>query len=346
MPCPSEAEALQTISTLVSEWLGASALSLESRSNGADWTAKWKGRILVFEYRRSADAASIAAAIEQLSAHAKSAGKRAVPILVVPYMGNVGQRRCHEAGVHWLDLSGNASIRADGLVIEVRGNENRFKRRGRPSSAFFPKAARIARQLLIRADKSLLQKELAEEADLDAGYTSKIVRRLEEDGLLLRDSEGRVRPRDPALLLDAWSEAYSFDKHRIVRGHVAGRSSDQVTKRIAASLKKARAPHAATGLAGAWLLTKFATYRVATFFVNEDGIEHLRSEVGFREEERGANTWMVLPNDAGVLQGAKTRNGMMCAHPVQVYLDLLAHPERGQEAAQELRKRLLPGGET
>jgi hypothetical protein len=34
----------------------------------------------------------------------------------------------------------------------------------------------------------------------------------------------------------------------------------------------------------------------------------------------------------------------MCAHPVQIYLDLLAHPERAKEAAEELRKRLLPGG--
>lgn len=153
-----------------------------------------------------------------------------------------------------------------------------------------------------------------------------------------------MQAKDPALLLDAWSEDYAFDKHRIVQGHVTARSSDQVVKKIAASLKHAETPHAATGLAGAWLLTKFATFRVATFFVTENGLEHLRDETGFREEDRGANTWLVVPNDEGVFHGGTPKGGVMCAHPVQVYLDLLAHPERAQEAAQELRKRLLPGG--
>jgi hypothetical protein len=256
-------------------------------------------------------------------------------------MGDVGKRLCKEADVHWLDLSGNASIRADGLVIEVRGKENRFKRRGRPSTAFSPKAARIARQLLIHADQPLLQKELAETAELDSGYTSKVVRRLEEDGLLLRNAEGHVRAKDPALLLDAWSEDYAFDKHRVVKGHVTARSSDQVVKKIAGSLKDAETPYAATGLAGAWLLTKLATFRVATFFVTEDGFHQLGNEAGFREEERGANTWLVVPNDEGVFHGATPKSGVMCAHPVQIYLDLLAHPERAQEAAEELRKREL-----
>ena len=74
MPPPNKAQALHIISTLLSEWLGTSTLALESRSEGSDWVAKWKGRKLLIEYKRSTDTTSINAAIVQVTASAGSAG--------------------------------------------------------------------------------------------------------------------------------------------------------------------------------------------------------------------------------------------------------------------------------
>lgn len=95
------------------------------------------------------------------------------------------------------------------------------------------------------------------------------------------------------------------------------------------------------GLAGAWLLTKFASFRVATIFLAEPPSKRLLCDLGFREEPRGANTWLVLPNDDGVFDGQEKIEGVACAHPVQVFRDLAGHPERAKEAADELRKRKL-----
>ena len=67
----------------------------------------------------------------------------------------------------------------------------------------------------------------------------------------------------------------------------------------------------------------------------------LKKELGFREEARGASTWLVAPNDEGVFDGAELVDGIRCVHPVQAYVDLKNHPERAAEAAEELRKRLL-----
>lgn len=64
--------------------------------------------------------------------------------------------------------------------------------------------------------------------------------------------------------------------------------------------------------------------------------------MGFREEARGANLWLVIPNDQGVFDGSDDISKIAhCVHPVQAYVDLKAHPERAQEAAAELRSRLL-----
>jgi len=67
--------------------------------------------------------------------------------------------------------------------------------------------------------------------------------------------------------------------------------------------------------------------------------------LGFREEPRGANLWLVFPNDEGVLQGAKEVDGVRAAHPVQVYLDLSGHPERAKEASDRLRNEMLKWGQ-
>jgi hypothetical protein len=70
------------------------------------------------------------------------------------------------------------------------------------------------------------------------------------------------------------------------------------------------------------------------------GDEALR-RLGFHEEDAGANVWIVRPNDASVFAGASTVRGLPVAHPIQVYLDLKAQPERSAEAAEALEKAHL-----
>ena len=64
-------------------------------------------------------------------------------------------------------------------------------------------------------------------------------------------------------------------------------------------------------------------------------------KLGFRSDPRGANLWLVVPNDEGAFHGSASRNGVRCVHPVQAYLDLKAQPERAAEAAERLRRDML-----
>ena len=61
-------------------------------------------------------------------------------------------------------------------------------------------------------------------------------------------------------------------------------------------------------------------------------------EIGFHEGARGSNTWLVVPDDAGVFTGAIERDGIRCVSPIQTYLDLKGQPERAEEAGAELRR--------
>ena len=114
---------------------------------------------------------------------------------------------------------------------------------------------------------------------------------------------------------------------------------------VGATLNAKKLDYAATGLAGAWLMTKFAAFRLVTIFVPEEPSENLLKAIGFRREERGANLWFTVPNDEAVFTGTSDVDGVQCVHPIQAYLDLNSQPERSAEAAQELRKRRLQWGQ-
>ena len=280
-------------------------------------------------------------AVKQVREHANLIREQAVPLVAVPFMGDVGRRICEEAGIGWLDLSGNAHIVARGFRIIVEGRPNRFRSAGRPPNLFAPKSSRVVRWLLIHPGKSLTQREIARSTDMDEGFVSRIVSRLEQQGYIVREERSAIRPKDPALLLDAWRETYQFSKHTIYQGHVAARSGDALLKFTCDTLAVQNVAHATTGLAAAWAFTRFAAFRIATVYLADDPPRELTEKLSFREGPRGANLWLVVPNDAGVFHGAIEKDGIRCVHPVQGYLDLKGHPERASEAAERLRSELL-----
>jgi hypothetical protein len=299
------------------------------------------GQSFAVEVLAAASPGALAAHAPQVAAAARRLRRRAVPLLVVPFMGDAGRRVCDAARIPWFDLSGNAHIVAPGLRIIVDGRPNRFRGPGRPASTFAPKSSRVVRWLLENEGRALTQREIARATDMTDGFVSRIASRLEDESYVVREASGALRVKDPALLLDAWRDEYRFDKHVLLQGHVAARSGDALARFVGDTLAESSVEHAATGLAAAWQMTHFAAFRIATFFLAESPSKELLEKLGFREDARGANLWLVVPNDAGVFHGAETRDGLRCVHPVQAYVDLKAHPERATEAAERLRSELL-----
>jgi hypothetical protein len=265
-------------------------------------------------------------------------------------MGEVGRLLCEKAGVGWVDLSGNARLVTPGLKVHIEGRPNLFKQSGRPADVFAPKSSRITRYLLTYWYSTYSIRGLARETDMDPGFTSRIISRLEAQGFVHRMvAKTEIGPRchdiialrDPDLLLDACRAEYKFFRHDVIRGHVAARTSEELAQDLDSKLRNAGVEYAATGLSAAALLTGFVGFRLVTFFLHESPDDWLRGELGFREDSSGANVWLVVANDEGVFEGARDVAGIRCAAPLQVYLDLKDHPERSAEAAEELRDRLL-----
>jgi hypothetical protein len=310
----------------------------------ADLVVTATGETFVVEYKKSTGAGPIVAALDQLRGMVKGLHRRVVPLLAVPFMGEIGRRLCEDAGIGWIDLSGNGHIITPGIRVIIDGRPNLFLSSGKPSNVFAPKSSRVIRFLLMNPAKSYTQRHISIATDMAEGFVSRIVSRLEHENYIVRDKNRAVRPRDPALLLEAWREAYQFSKHALYQGHVAARSGDSLLNFVADKLAGRNVEYAATGLSAAWVLTRFAAFRVVTVYLSADPSPAMIDRLGYREDPRGANLWIAVPNDKGVFQGASVKRGIHCVHPVQAYVDLKAQPERASEAAERLRSELLNWG--
>ena len=287
-----------------------------------------------------ASAAAVRDAAARLHNAIRMSDGSSIPLVAVPFMGEVGRRVCQDNAVNWLDFSGNGRIVAEGLRIYVQGQPNRFKSSGRPENMFAPKSARLTRCLLVHWPEGFTQRELAYRTGIGEGFVSRIVRRLASDGYVERRG-GTVRVADPLPLLDAWRERYEFSGHRIIRGHVAARTSERLVFELAAGFAESSTRYALTGLGAAWLYSPFASYNTVAMYVAAFPSNALKGRLRFHEADTGANVWLVVPNDDGVFHGEKSVSGVRCVHPVQVYLDLKEHPERAGEAAEALRVEVL-----
>ena len=291
-------------------------------------------------WRSSGALGQVAHAVDQILIARDDSPDPTVPVLAVPFMGKSAIECCEQSGVAWLDLSGNARITARGLYVHILGHENLYKRPGRPTSAFAPRGSRIARWLLMNPGEVVLQSTLAASTGLNEGHVSRVVGKLIEMGLVERESRG-VRLTDAGRLLDAWRDEYRFDRHTRLRGHITVGMGERVDQLVARHFTAMGHQYALTGLAAAWRMTRWAGHRLTAVYLDGLPTPGQLDSLGFREEPRGANTWLVVPNDPGVFDGAASVDGMQCVHPLQAYLDLKDHPERSDEAAAELRARLL-----
>jgi hypothetical protein len=339
---PAALKSEQILHQLLAAALGVKTESIRSRGpDGADAILEAEKHRFVLEAKSASDAASIDRAVRHLRAWLGDHQTKAIGVVVVPYMGDVGRRMCQAAGLGWLDLAGNASLKGPGLRIDIQGRPNRLSKRGRPVDLFAPKSSRVARWLLIHPEKAVRQGELAAAVGLGRGFVSRIVKQLAERELVLREKSGAVKVRDAGLLLEAWRERYDFSRHEALKGVVAARSGDEALQHMASVFASEKIQYAATGLGAAWLLSHFAGFRRVTFYLRQIPSASLLEKMGFREGEAGANVWLVLPNDEGVFLGEEARRGVRCVSPVQAYLDLKGHPERAEEAAERLREQYL-----
>jgi hypothetical protein len=97
------------------------------------------------EWKTAGEATAVAMAACSARLFAEQWKMKSIPLVAVPYMGEVGQRLCDEAEVCWLDLSGNAHLVAPGLRLTIEASQTNSSGLVGPAVCSRPRARGLPR---------------------------------------------------------------------------------------------------------------------------------------------------------------------------------------------------------
>lgn len=102
--------------------------------------------------------------------------------------------------------------------------------------------------------------------------------------------------------------------------------------------------YALSAFSSAARVAPFVRYHRITAYVDRD-VAELAKRLKLKQVTSGENVTLLIPYDLGVFYDSREIEGVLIASPIQIYLDLMASPGRGEEAAGFLyEKEIIPGG--
>jgi len=259
-------------------------------------------------------------------------------IFVAPYIAPRSAAICKEAGIGYVDLSGNCFIAFRQIFINREKSGNQFPFKTGLSSIYSPKSERILRVLLVYPYRTWKAIDLAKEAQVSLGMITQVSKKLIEEEWLKKTSQG-ISLIQPENLLADWSNNYTI-KRNAQFNYYSMKPLQDVEIEIGDTCNKMNIPYALTGFSASNRLAPMVRGQRAMIYVGRE-IDSIADKVGLKPVESGANVILIQPYDNGVFWNAKTIGDLEISEPVQVYLDLKRYPGRGEEAADFLFREVI-----
>ena len=291
---------------------------------------------IVVEAKRMGSPRVVRDAIYQLKHYlSQFSSENVYGVVGVPFISPESAQLCLEAGLGYLDLSGNCHFEFEGVYIHIKGNANRFKSERSLKTLFSPKATRVLRYLLSDIHRLWKVKDLQVESGVSLGLVSNIRKLLLDQEW--SSKENPLQVKKPEKLLDAWKAEDDWKKRTEVREYslLISNPNEAVSKihRLLGDL-----PHAFTQWTAANLKHPFADTEIITVYVKRFPDDNsLKECLLARRVDSGGRLKVVVPQDIGVINPLQWVDGVPLVPDVQIYLDLQKAGYRGEEAAEELR---------
>jgi hypothetical protein len=262
---------------------------------------------------------------------------QAFPVFIAPYISPAAAEICEQAGVGYIDFSGNCRLCFQEIYIEKTGNPNVFAEKRDLRSLYSPKAENVLRVLLSDPGKAWKIQELADESGVSVGQVAK-VKNLLLNREWLREADGMALS-EPERLLSEWVENYNFRKNR-VRDYYSLKSVAEIEVDLAELCKEEKLTYALTSFSGAARLAPAVRYQRVFAYVEETE-KDVASLLNWKEVPSGANVSLLTPYDEGIFSGSQDIDSIRIASPIQIYLDLKTYRGRGEEAADMLLEQVI-----
>jgi biotin operon repressor len=269
-------------------------------------------------------------------------------MVAAPYLSDSVQRRCKELGVGYVDLNGTFSLVQPGVYVDVVRPATAFKNPQGIKNIFAGRSRRIIRVLLANPHKPFRLEELASETQLSVGQVFQATKRLQEDGVLERTSQGRALTK-PRRLLRLFSQEIKSDylqNRRIFQGF-SEMPLTELSCRLRDLCERKVAPCVFTLTSGLDPHERNLREDLVAAYIGAPA-EEIRNDLGLDAVGKGANVLLMTPPESdnteagGVFYGPrKLTSGLMGVNPVQLYVDFTLHGSRGEEQAEFLIEHAL-----
>lgn len=266
-----------------------------------------------------------------------------IPVLVVPFISESGRKLVRMQGINYLDLSGNAYIAFDNVLIHKTSPRNEFPYEKQGVDIFSDKASLILRELLAQPEEYHTVRGLADTTSISVGWTSEVLREIEERGYVDRKPRQGCRIQRIENLLDDWTSKYNYlDKNRIRRFFIAAESLDEILTKLRMSAVSKEVGYALTLHGGARLVSPFVQYNECHIYIDvqkdfDQQIQCLVEALSLSEPPVGGNFHIVRPYyEKGAFYETRILDGLRVVSDLQLYLDLLKFPVRGREQAEKV----------
>lgn len=289
---------------------------------------------LVIEIKSSGEPRNIAQVAGYINAMKNSIS--GYPVLVVPFISMRGRKMCKDLGLGFVDLSGNAYLKFDSVLIELWGKESKSKETRLLKSLFTEKSTWVIRKMYSKRDHKWKIEELAREANVSLGQAYKVINKLEAEGFVDK-KRGAITLLKSKELLDDWVKVYKFEKQSATGYYCPDKEQEDIFKALR---KLSSKQYALTLGVGASLVAPFVRSTDVYMYIRGKADELIKT-LKLKPVEFGGNLYLILPSDEGVLYDTQRIKGLTLVSNLQLYLDLYNYPMRGREQAEHLRNEKM-----
>ena len=328
--------------------LKVKALEIESeaRDSNIDIVARvevaGQSHFLVCEVKRTGQPRQVRDAIYQLRNYIAHLGKPATPVFIAPYLSHASRELCLQNNISFLDFEGNARLAFSTVFIDRSTSSKPASERREFKSLFKPKSAQVLRVLLRDPERIWRVTELAEAADISIGHVSNVRTALLDREWAQVVPEG-LQLKAPDALLDAWKSSYEpaikeqFHFYTTLHGAALEKSMLEMFNSPVGKSQICLASFSA-----AHWIAPYARTSTEFFYAESIGVEHIKQGLRLSAAMKGENVIVTVPKDPGVFMDIyEAGQRIRCTSPLQTYLDLSQGGERGEEAAEHLRRMRL-----
>ena len=290
---------------------------------------------IVMEAKRvlqTGDAGSTAQQAIRRARRLDSNGGAVAAMVVARYLSPPARRALVDAGVGYADATGNLFVQLDRPALYLRdvgADRDPWRGPGRPRGNLRDATAiRLARALADFTPPYSVP-ELAKRSGASVGATYRMVKFLEQEGLLTRAPRGPITDVDWRGILERRGTDVGTSDLERTSLYLEPRGIPELLTKLRASKR----PYVLTGTLAARYYDDIVPPRLAMIYT--DPVEPLVEELNLRPSPSG-NVLVGPPADPVVFERAIDKATLWVAAPSQVAIDLLGGPGRGPAEATML----------